>query len=508
MMIPPPRPRTGQALQELLAGALAGVRFAGEPMRGPIRGLCDDSRDVGPGEVFFARPGTQADGHSFARAALSSGAVLVVAREAIASDVPTLLVPDVDVAIRVAADAWYGRPQDALDLVAVTGTKGKTTVTHLVRAALSAAGRKAAVLGTIAYDVGDGRPRPAPNTTPGALAMRRLLSDARDAGATACAMEVSSHALDQGRVEGLPFRAAVLTNLQSDHLDYHKTPEAYFQAKARLFAGLSRTATAVLNRDDPSWARFAAATRCRVVTYGTSPECDLRATQVAAAADGSEFRVRVAHDGEFDARTPLVGRHNVANFVAAVGAAQALGVEPLTAAEGAATLSGVKGRLERVEPAGDLNVFVDYAHTEGALREVLGFLRTVGALPLTCVFGCGGDRDRTKRPRMGRVAAELSDRVVLTSDNPRTEDPVAILREVEAGIPPALADKCVTVADRREAIRRAVLEAPAGSSVLVAGKGHEDYQILGATKVPFDDAAEARAALALRRQSIAAARPE
>jgi UDP-N-acetylmuramoyl-L-alanyl-D-glutamate--2,6-diaminopimelate ligase len=363
------------------------------------------------------------------------------------------------------------------------------------------------VLGTIVYDVGDGRPRPASNTTPGALAVRRLLSDARDAGSTACVMEVSSHALDQGRVEGLRFRAACLTNLQSDHLDYHVTPEAYFVAKARLFAGLPRTSTAVLHRDDPSWGRFAARTRGRVVTYGTSPECDLRATDVSLAADGTEFRIAVAHDGEFDARTPLVGRHNVSNFLAAVGAAQALGVEPLTAAEGAAALAGVPGRLQRVEPSADLHVFVDYAHTEGALREVLGFLRTVGALPLTCVFGCGGDRDRTKRPRMGRVAAELSDRVVVTSDNPRTEDPVAILREVEAGIPPALASRCVTVADRREAIRKAVLEAPAGSSVLVAGKGHEDYQIVGTTKVPFDDAAEAKAALALRAQSIAAARP-
>jgi len=234
------------------------------------------------------------------------------------------------------------------------------------------------------------------------------------------------------------------------------------------------------------------------VTYGTGAACDVRATGIELAADGTAFRLRVAGESEIDVRTPLVGRHNVSNYLAAVAAAWSLGLEAVTAAEGASTVRGVRGRLERVESAGDLHVFVDYAHTEDALRQVLGFLRTVGALPLTCVFGCGGDRDRTKRPRMGAVAADLADRVVVTSDNPRTEDPAAILREIEAGIPASVLERVVTVPDRREAIRRAVLEAPAGSTVLVAGKGHEDYQILGTTKVPFDDVAEAREALALR----------
>ncbi len=501
------RPRSAEGLRRLLGSSAEGVRLEAALAATPITGLADDSREVEPGNVFFARTGSKVDGVAFARAAIARGASLVISRERVAADVPTLLVPDVEVALRDAADAWYGRPQDTLELIGVTGTKGKTTTSYLVRSALEAAGRRTAVFGTIAYDVGDGVRRDANNTTPGALALRRLLAQARDAGATACVMEVSSHALDQGRTEGLAFRVGVLTNLASDHLDYHKTPDAYFEAKSKLFTGLSRASTAVLNRDDPAWARFAARVRCRVLTYGGAPECDLRASRIELAADGTTFRLSLGGESELTVRTPLVGRHNVSNFLAAVSAATALGVDPVTAVEGASMLTGVRGRLERVECESDLHAFVDYAHTEDALRQVLGFLRTVGALPLTCVFGCGGDRDRTKRPKMGAVAAELADRVVLTSDNPRTEDPQAILDEVAAGIPASARGKTLVIADRREAIRRAVSEAPAGSTVLVAGKGHEDYQILGTTKVPFDDVAEAREALAARSRDKAGRRP-
>jgi UDP-N-acetylmuramoyl-L-alanyl-D-glutamate--2,6-diaminopimelate ligase len=499
----PPRPRTAGALLRAIAPACPGAHLVHAARDAAIHGLCDDSREAEPGFVFFARKGSTADGRAFVRAAIERGAPLIVSSEVVGEDVPTLFVPDVDVALREAADAWYGRPQDALDLVGVTGTKGKTTTTYLVRAALAAAGRRTALLGTIAHDVGDGVARPSGNTTPGPLTLRRLLAEARDAGASACAMEVSSHALAQGRVEGLSFRAGVLTNFQSDHLDYHGTREAYLEAKALLFSGLSRSAAAVLNGDDPVAPEIARRCRGRVLHYGQHARCDVRASRVLLAADGTSFRLSIAGEGEVDVRTPLVGAHNVANFAAAVTAAHALGVDPVTAAEGAATLTGVRGRLERVEPAGDLHVFVDYAHTEEALRQVLTFLRTVGALPITCVFGCGGDRDRTKRPRMGRVGADLSDRLVITSDNPRTEDPAAILAEVASGVPADAAAKCSTVPDRREAIRRAVLEAAPGSTVLVAGKGHEDYQILGSVKVPFDDVAEAREALALRARGRA-----
>jgi UDP-N-acetylmuramoyl-L-alanyl-D-glutamate--2,6-diaminopimelate ligase len=353
----------------------------------------------------------------------------------------------------------------------------------------------------VAYDLCDGPPLPAGNTTPGVLELRRLLARARKAGCTSAVMEVSSHALDQRRTAGLDFRAGVFTNLASDHLDYHKTREAYFEAKAKLFAGLPTWGTAVLNREDPVWPRLAALCRGPVLTYGERPEADLKAVKIALSAQRTAFRLMVAGDGAVDVTTPLVGRHNVLNFLAAVGAAMGLGVDAVAAAEGASRLEGVRGRLERVEEPGDLHVFVDYAHTEDALRQVLSFLTHVGATPLTCVIGCGGDRDRTKRPKMARVAAEMAERAVFTSDNPRTEEPRAILAEMLAGLTPEQKNRALVEVDRREAIRRAVLEAPSGASVLVAGKGHEAYQIVGTQKLPFDDVTEVREALRLRAKS-------
>jgi UDP-N-acetylmuramoyl-L-alanyl-D-glutamate--2,6-diaminopimelate ligase len=494
----PGRPRTVQDLASLAGGTLRDA----DP-RAALEGLSDDSRAVRRGEAFFARHGSKADGALYAKEAVRNGCSVVVTERPLSPGVPSLLVPDVAEALLAAADAWYGRPQDALDLVGITGTKGKTTTAWLAASAIRHGGRKAAVLGTISHDLGDGRPVPAENTTPGALELRRLLAVARDAGCTAAVMEVSSHALDQGRTAGLDFRAAVFTNLASDHLDYHEDLESYFQAKARLFSGLGPSGTAVLNREDPAWPRLAALCLGPVVTYGAVPEADLRADRIALSAERTQFRLVVGGDGETDVTTTLVGRHNVMNLLAAVGAAAALGIDPVIAAEGASHLKGVRGRLERVGSSGDLHAFVDYAHTEDALRQVLTFLANVGAQPLTCVIGCGGDRDRTKRPKMARVAAELAHRAILTSDNPRTEDPNAILAEMTAGLSPELLAKTLVVPDRREAIRRAVLEAFPGSSVLVAGKGHEDYQVVGTRKLPFDDATEVREALRLRETAVA-----
>lgn len=495
----PPPPRTLSELAHLLGGALRGAAPGAR-----LAGLSDDSRSVLAGEAFFARPGSKVDGAAFAADAVRRGAAVVVSEEDLPASLPLLRVGDAAEALRLAADAWYGRPQDGLDLVGVTGTKGKTTCTYLTASALRHAGRRTAVIGTISYDVGDGAPIPANNTTPGVLELRRLFARARAAGNTAVAMEVSSHALDQGRTAGLDFRAGVFTNLASDHLDYHRTPEAYFEAKARLFDALPSWGTAVLNREDPVWHRLADRVRGRVLTYGEPAECDLRAERITLSAQRTAFRLVVAGEGAVDVSTSLVGRHNVLNLLGAVGAAIGLGVDPVRAAAGASLLEGVRGRLERVPGSGDLHAFVDYAHTEDSLRQVLSFLANVGALPLTCVIGCGGDRDRTKRPRMARVAAELAAQAVFTSDNPRTEDPQAILDEMLTGLSPEQRARALVVLDRREAIRRAVLAAPSGSTVLVAGKGHEDYQIVGAAKLPFDDVTEVREALALR----AAARSE
>lgn len=490
MSAPASRPATAADLARLLGGSLEGVAPATA-----LSGLCDDSRQAGRGDVFLARAGSREDGVAYARDAVARGAVLVVAQDALPG-LPVLRVAEAATALRVAADAWHGTPQAGMDLVGITGTKGKTTTSLLVAAALRRAGRKPAVIGTIAYDLGDGRPEPASNTTPGVLELRRLLARARAHGCDCAVMEVSSHALHQGRTAGLEFRAAVFTNLASDHLDYHKTLEAYRDAKALLFRGLGPQGTAVLNREDAAWTAMAAGCRGQVLTYGSDAAADLRFERLVLSADRSRFRLLAAGQA-LDLSTPLVGRHNVLNLLAAVGAAMALGVEPVLAAEGASALAGVRGRLERVDGP-DLHVFVDYAHTEESLRQVLGFLRDVGARPLTCVVGCGGDRDRTKRPRMARVAVEQADTAVFTSDNPRTEDPLAILDEMLAGLDAAQRARAAVVPDRREAIRRAVLEAPAGGSVLVAGKGHEDYQVVGRAKLPFDDVTEVREALRLR----------
>ena len=463
-----------------------------------LRGLSEDSRTIEPGEVFFARRGSTADGAAYVHDAVSRGAVAVVAEEVLTLEVPVLRVADAAKALRAAADVWYGNPQQALALVGITGTKGKTTTAHLTASALRALGHRTAVLGTIAHDLGDGQPRKSLNTTPGPLELRRLLAEAVRNGCVNAVLEVSSHALDQGRTDGLNFAVAVFTNLASDHLDYHETPEAYFAAKEKLFSSLASTGTAVVNREDESWHRFVARCRGSVITYGAAPECDLRVENLTLSTERSEFHLSVAGDGECDVRTPLVGRHNVLNLLGAVGACVGLGHDAVLAAQGAAQLVGVRGRLERVGGAEDLHVFVDYAHTEDALRQVLTFLGGVGALPLTCVVGCGGDRDTTKRPKMARVAAEMCARVVLTSDNPRSEDPDAILRDMLAGVDRELRDRVVAIADRRAAIDHAIEHAPAGSSVLVAGKGHETYQILGTETVPFDDVREVERALRAR----------
>jgi UDP-N-acetylmuramoyl-L-alanyl-D-glutamate--2,6-diaminopimelate ligase len=502
--VPASRPTTVAALARVLGSTPTGGAVADQV----LAGLADDSRRVAPGEVFFARTGTVQRGSDFVRDALRRGAALVVTDTPLGADVPHLVVDDVARALRTAADAWYGHPQDALRLVGITGTKGKTTTAHVAAALLRAAGQRTAVLGTIGHDLGDGGPLlPTETTTPGVLELRRLLAAAVAAGAKVCVMEVSSHALDQGRTAGLTFDVAVLTNIASDHLDYHHTHEAYVAAKARLFEDLEPGAVALLLAEDPATPALAAATPVPVTTYGLDAEADLRITGLELGLDGTRFMLSVAGEAPLSVAVRLVGRHNACNVTAALGIVRALGVDLGVAANHLQGLRGVRGRLERVEARGDLTVFVDYAHTEDALRQVLGFLRAMGATPLICVVGCGGDRDRTKRPRMAAVASELADRVVLTSDNPRSEAPRAILRDMEAGVPSAARPRTRAIVDRRAAIEAAILQAAAGSTVLIAGKGHEAIQILGTRRVPFDDVAEARRALAQRSSGTRTVNP-
>ncbi len=469
-----------------------------------VRQLADDSRACIEGTVFFARRGTTKGGAAYVEDAVARGATLVITEASLDASIPHVVVDSVDDALRCVADRWFGEPQTRLQLFAVTGTKGKTTVAHLLASGLRACGVKTAMIGTTGHDVGDEAMIAASNTTPGILQLRELLARAVENGCEAAVLEVSSHALDQGRTEGLDFSAAIFTNLTSDHLDYHKTRDAYRDAKLLLFKGLAPDAHAVLNRDDPAFGAFAEATRAVVTSFGQDPRADVLASELELTATHSTFRVTGLDHPMPAYTTRLVGRHNVSNVLAALTCLHVLGHDMEQAATGIASLSLVRGRLERVEIDGtesDVHAFVDYAHTEDALRQVLEFLRGVGAHPITVVVGCGGDRDTTKRPRMARVAAEIAHAVIFTSDNPRSEDPQSILDDMLRGlnhVSSGPSGRVMTIVNRREAIERAILDAPAGSTVLVAGKGHETYQIIGNERLPFCDVTEVRRVLTLR----------
>ncbi len=493
MMALAARPDSAQRLAHSVGGTLHGT-----PGSTPVRALCDDSRRVVPGAAFFARAGAGGHGAHFAQAALLAGAAVVVSEEPLAGVLSWIQVKDVEQALVQAADDWFDTPQRALGLCGVTGTKGKTTTTQLLGAALRSAGHITATLGTVEHDLGDGRALPSSNTTPGVLELRELLARARAVGATHGVLEVSSHGLAQGRTRGLDFEVGVFTNLGRDHLDYHVSAEAYFRAKARLFEGLSPSATAVLNREDPRFEALCGRTAARVLSYGWRASADLYPQDLELGPSGTSFTLHGAQPAPIPIQTALVGRHNVLNLLAAIGAAMRLGVDAQVAARGAAALPGVRGRLQRVAAPAGPQVYVDYAHTAEALREVLAFLREVCPGPVTCVVGCGGDRDRGKRPEMARAAVELAQRAVFTSDNPRSEDPQAILDDMLAGLSQAQRASVLVLPDRREAILRAVSEAPESGCVLIAGKGHEAYQQVGERRFPFDDVREATEALARR----------
>ena len=470
-----------------------------------------DSRLVRPGDVFVAVRGASADGARFVPAALAAGAARIVSEEAPPPDLPAGVawerVPDSRAAAAALACEDAGHPSRRLSVYAVTGTNGKTTVANLVRRALEDGGVPCGLLSTIENDprpLAASAPVAAHNTTPGPVELQGLLRDALAAGCRAVSMEVSSHALDQRRADGTAFACAVFTNLTQDHLDYHRTMEAYFAAKRRLFLDLAPRAC-VVNGDDPFGARLLDALRGvvgeaapRVLwSYGFSAGCDLRIRNLSLGPAGSAFDLDLPGGrASVPVRARLLGRHNALNLAAAFGAALSRG---LPAARIAASLSAappVRGRLEPVRvPGSPAAFFVDYAHTPDALRNVLRTLRELTSARLFAVFGAGGDRDRAKRPLMGAACAELADELVVTSDNPRSEDPAAILRDILAGIPPAMRARTRVEPDRRAALRRAVaLANREGDVVLVAGKGHEDYQIFADRTVHFDDREELLAA--------------
>ncbi|HVC19557.1 MAG TPA: UDP-N-acetylmuramoyl-L-alanyl-D-glutamate--2,6-diaminopimelate ligase [Vicinamibacterales bacterium] len=470
-----------------------------------LAGVTHDSRQVASGGAFFALKGQQADGTAFARQAVARGAAVVVAESERLPGlaVPWLVVPDARRALALAAAAHYRHPSREMQVVGITGTNGKTTTAYLLASIFDAAGLRCGVLGTVVYRIGD-EEREATRTTPEAPEIQGLLRAMVDRGCGACAIEVSSHALALRRTDGVRFAAAVFTNLTRDHLDFHRDMESYFAAKRRLFEMLEPDAPAVINVDDPRGPALAAAVG-RPVTYAIRQPADITPGPLSFSLDGLAFDVRTPR-GRLRIRSPLVGRPNVANILAAAGVATALGL-PFDAIErGVAALDGVPGRFQVVSgPADAITVVIDYAHTDDALRNLLETARPLARGRLITVFGCGGNRDRTKRPLMGAVAARLSDLVVVTSDNPRHEDPEEIIREIGRGLTPdttrddGSAPQHLAITDRRAAIARAIELARAGDLVLIAGKGHEKYQVVGDRVLPFDDAAVAREALARRR---------
>jgi UDP-N-acetylmuramoyl-L-alanyl-D-glutamate--2,6-diaminopimelate ligase len=462
-----------------------------------VSGLAYDSRRVAAGNLFFAFPGARADGRQFAQDAFALGAVAVVSESPAPEDLPAdlavrwLQVDHGRQTLALTARNFFGKPDERLSLTGITGTNGKTTTAYLIDSVLRAAGKTTAMIGTIEYHVAN-RVLPAVNTTPESLDLMGLFGELEHAGGTHVTMEVSSHALDLGRVYGLNFHTDVFTNLTRDHLDYHHTMEAYFAAKQSLFTGAGGLPPkfAVLNRDDSYAREIKLHPSTQVYWYGLGPDAGLRAHHISSTFQGLRFDVQ-AGKRRFAVESPLLGRINVYNILAACGAGLSYSIEPETVARGIATLQAVPGRFERVDEGQPFVVAVDYAHTDDALRNTIAVARGMNPKRIITLFGCGGDRDRTKRPLMGQAAAEASDFVVLTSDNPRSEDPLAIMNDVLVGI--RRVDKPVVVEpDRAAAIARALKEVREGDIVILAGKGHETYQVLKDRTIPFDDRVVAR----------------
>jgi UDP-N-acetylmuramoyl-L-alanyl-D-glutamate--2,6-diaminopimelate ligase len=494
-------------LDELIGAEVPGLRaFSPTPDPIEIAGLAYDSRRVKAGTLFFCVSGFQLDGHDFAASAVEAGAAALVVERSLGLGVPELLVDSSRAAMGPLAARFYGEPSSELGVVGVTGTNGKTTTAHLVRSLLQATGERCGLLGTVESQIA-GRSRPAARTTPEAIDLQADFRAMLDGGERYCAMEVSSHALELGRAESVRFAAAVFTNLTQDHLDFHETMEDYFQAKRRLFLSTEGPVPAtvpglaVVNLDDRYGQRLAVELE-DVVTFGIDTEADYTAHDVQIDLTGSQMRVSTPV-GTRSLSLPLVGRFNVSNALGALAVTHALGGDLDALIAALARGVRVPGRVEPVEEGQDFVVLVDYAHTPDSLHNVLSTAREVGRGRVICVFGAGGDRDRGKRPLMGRAAANLADVLLVSSDNPRSEDPDAIIAEIVAGTDGAARPPgglpIVTEVDRRTAIERAVALAQPGDVLVIAGKGHEQGQELaGGVKLPFDDVTVAREALGAR----------
>jgi UDP-N-acetylmuramoyl-L-alanyl-D-glutamate--2,6-diaminopimelate ligase len=476
-------------MTQVLSGVALKSEIPAELEEAQVNGLDYDSRRVGPGFLFFAFSGAKADGRAFAAAAIARGAMAIV------SELPSpvefsgqwIQVEHGRCALALAARNFYGQ---SVEITGITGTNGKTTEGFLIDSILRAAGKTTALIGTIEYHIGN-EILPAVNTTPESLDLYRIFDRLTKVGGTHVTMEVSSHALALGRVHGLVFHTAVFTNLTRDHLDFHSTMEDYFAAKKILFD--SGPAFAVINQDDPYGARLETPAGTELISYGMEKDVAVRASKVSSTFDGLRFEV-VHGKVRFPIESPLIGRINVYNILAACAAGISYQIPVETIAQGIANCRGVPGRFERIDEGQPFAVVVDYSHTDDALRNAILVARSLNPKRVITLFGCGGDRDRTKRPIMGQVAGELSDRVILTSDNPRSEDPLQIMNDVLVGLR-RMDTPLIVEPDRATAIRRAIEDAQPGDIVLLAGKGHETYQVLADRTIAFDDREVARGIL-------------
>ncbi|HBV99008.1 MAG: UDP-N-acetylmuramoylalanyl-D-glutamate--2,6-diaminopimelate ligase [Peptococcaceae bacterium BICA1-7] len=466
-----------------------------------IRGICYDSRKVRPGSLFVAVEGFKNDGHNYVGRAVEAGASAVLAQRMVEvpPGVPLVITRDTRKGLAMVSAAFYGNPSRELLLVGVTGTNGKTTTTSLIASIYRAAGKKVGLIGTIANYIGD-RKLEAGHTTPESADLQEILRDMVSEGVSVAVMEVSSHALSLERVAGCEFDVAVFTNLTQDHLDFHRDMEEYLEAKAHLFRSIGDgkrrfPSYAVVNADDPHMARIAEASGAPVVTYGLSEKADMRAVDIKVTGRGCSFTAVSGKYGSTHLSLRLTGLFNVYNALAAYTMAVEGGFSPDLVKEALEGVPGVPGRFETVDCGQDFTVVVDYAHTPDGLENILKAAGTVATGRVIAVFGCGGDRDRTKRPIMGEIAGRYSQVPIITSDNPRTEAPDVIIRDIEEGIKRVAPNGYRVIPDRREAIRLAVSVARSGDMVVIAGKGHEDYQIIGTQKLPFDDREEVKKVL-------------
>ena len=471
-------------LKEILKGT--GYKLSGPDAETEVGSVTNDSRAVKRDGMFVAFRGYAADGYAFIDEAVAKGARAIVAEKDFKApaNVVKLIVEDTRAVFPVIADNFYGHPSEKLKVIGVTGTNGKTTITYIIESILRSAGEEPAVIGTISYRLA-GKVVPAKNTTPGPLDLASMLAEAVRSAGRYAVMEVSSHALDQHRVDSIAFDAAIFTNITPEHLDYHKTLEEYFGAKVKIFGRLKKGGAGILNIDDDKVAALKASIKNRVITYGMKASADISVKNIRLSIDNSKFDVTTPK-GSFSVSTSLIGRYNVSNILAAVAACDFIGIDRKAIKSGIEAMTFVPGRFEPVQCAQAFKIFVDFAHTEGALYNTLSVLREVSKAKVITVFGCGGDRDRNKRPLMGKAACKLSEHVIITSDNPRSEEPADIVDEIVSGVRGNFSNYEVEI-DRRKAIEKALDLAEVGSIVIIAGKGHENYQIIKDKVLPFDD---------------------